>query len=124
MKTTECKSSELPKVTAEIIAEKIERLMKYSLCKQVCEASKEDLFTALALAVREIASDRMYETARRYAHTNPKRIYYLSMAYLLGRSLVNNLDNLGIHDLLDQVKLDNPIPLRDVIDCEYDPALG
>ena len=123
-KTTECKSSELPKVTAEMIAEKIERLMKYSLCKQVCEASKEDLFTALALAVREIASDRMYETASRYAKTNPKRIYYLSMEYLLGRSLVNNLDNLGIHDLLDQVKLDNPIPLRDVIDCEYDPALG
>ena len=123
-KTTECKSSELPKVTAEVIAEKIERLMKYSLCKQVCEASKEDLFTALALAVREIAADRMYETANRYARTNPKRVYYLSMEYLLGRSLVNNLDNLGIHDLLDQVKLDNPIPLRDVIDCEYDPALG
>ena len=123
-KTTECKSPELPKVTAEMIAEKIERLMKYSLCKQVCEASKEDLFTALALAVREIAADRMYETANRYAHANPKRVYYLSMEYLLGRSLVNNLDNLGIHDLLDQVKLDNPIPLRDVIDCEYDPALG
>ncbi|MBO4521103.1 MAG: glycogen/starch/alpha-glucan phosphorylase [Alphaproteobacteria bacterium] len=107
-----------------MIAEKIERLMKYSLCKQVCEASKEDLFTALALAVRELASDRMYETANRYARANPKRVYYLSMEYLLGRFLVNNLDNLGIHDLLDQVKLDNPIPLRDVIDCEYDPALG
>ena len=123
-KTTESKSAELPKVTAEMIAEKIERLMKYSLCKQVREASKEDLFTALALAVREIAADRMYETASRYAHKNPKRVYYLSMEYLLGRSLVNNLDNLGIHDLLDQVKLDNPIPLKDVIDCEYDPALG
>lgn len=107
-----------------MIAEKIERLMKYTLCKQVCEASKEDLFTALALAVREIAVESMYATASRYSRQNPKRIYYLSVEYLLGRSLVNNLDNLGIHDLLDQVKLDNPIPLRDVIDCEYDPALG
>ncbi len=123
-KTTQSNTPALPKVTAEMIAEKIERLMKYTLCKQVREASKEDLFTALALAVREIAVDRMYETANRYAHTNPKRVYYLSVEYLLGRSLVNNLDNLGIHDLLDQVKLDNPIPLRDVIDCEYDPALG
>ncbi|MCQ2965381.1 MAG: glycogen/starch/alpha-glucan phosphorylase [Alphaproteobacteria bacterium] len=114
----------MPKVTAEMIAEKIERLMKYTLCKQVCEASKEDLFTALALAVREIAVDHMYATANLYAKKNPKRIYYLSMEYLLGRSLVNNLDNLGIYDLLDQVKIDNPIPLRDVIDCEYDPALG
>lgn len=114
----------MPKVTAEMIAEKIERLMKYTLCKQVCEASKEDLFTALALAVREIAVDHMYATANLYAQKNPKRVYYLSMEYLLGRSLVNNLDNLGIYDLLDQVKIDNPIPLRDVIDCEYDPALG
>lgn len=122
--TTENTLPELPKVTAQMIAEKIERLMKYTLCKQVCEASKEDLFTALALAVREIAVDRMYATASRYTRQNPKRIYYLSVEYLLGRSLVNNLDNLGIHDLLDQVKLDNPIPLRDVIDCEYDPALG
>lgn len=123
-KKTENTTPELPKVTAELIAEKIERLMKYSLCKQVCEASKEDLFTALALAVREIAVDHMYSTANRYAQSNPKRIYYLSVEYLLGRSLVNNLDNLGIFDLLDQVRLDNPIPLRDVIDCEYDPALG
>lgn len=123
-KTTENALPELPKVTAQMIAEKIERLMKYTLCKQVCEASKEDLFTALALAVREIAVDRMYVTANRYARKDPKRIYYLSVEYLLGRSLVNNLDNLGIYDLLDQVKLDNPIPLRDVIDCEYDPALG
>lgn len=123
-KTTEKALPELPEVTAQMIAEKIERLMKYTLCKQVREASKEDLFTALALAVREIAVDHMYATASRYTRENPKRIYYLSVEYLLGRSLVNNLDNLGIHDLLDQVKLDNPIPLRDVIDCEYDPALG
>ncbi len=124
MTKKEIQTPALPKVTAEMIAEKIERLMRYTLCKQVCEASKEDLFTALALAVREIAVDHMYATARRYAEKNPKRVYYLSMEYLLGRSLVNNLDNLGIYDLLDQVKLDNPIKLRDVIDCEYDPALG
>ena len=71
---TENKTASLPKITAEMIAEKIERLMKYTLCKQVREASKEDLFTALALAVREIAVDRMYETANRYAHANPKRV--------------------------------------------------
>lgn len=124
-KATETKAPAIRKeVTAEVIAEKMERLLKYVLCKQVSEASKDDLFTALALAVREIATDQMFETAARYAKVDPKRVYYLSVEYLLGRSLVNNLDNLGIHDLIDQVKLDNPIPLREVIDCEYDPALG
>lgn len=123
-KATETKALVASKVTAELIAEKMERLLKYDLCKQVSEASKEDLFTALALAVREIATDDMFDTASRYAKVDPKRVYYLSVEYLLGRSLVNNLDNLGIHHLIDEVKLDNPIPLREVIDCEYDPALG
>ncbi|MCQ2914358.1 MAG: glycogen/starch/alpha-glucan phosphorylase [Alphaproteobacteria bacterium] len=123
-KKTETTVPAIKGVTAEIIAEKIERLMKYTLCKQVNEASKEDLFTALALAVREIAVDHMYATANLYSKRNPKRVYYLSMEYLLGRSLVNNLDNLGIYDLLDQVKIDSPYTLREVIDCEYDPALG
>ena len=118
------KTSETQPITAQMIAEKIEHCLKYSLCKQVCEASKEDLFSALALAVREFATDRMFETAARYAETNPKRVYYLSVEYLIGRSLVNNLNNLGIYDLLDDVKLDNPIALKDVIDAEYDPALG
>ena len=45
----------------------MERLLKYDLCKQVSEASKDDLFTALALAVREIATDQMFETAARYS---------------------------------------------------------
>ena len=118
------KTVEKTSITAQMIAEKIEHCLKYSLCKQVCEATKEDLFCALALAVREFATDRMFETAARYSETNPKRVYYLSVEYLIGRSLVNNLNNLGIYDLLDDVKLDNPIALKDVIDAEYDPALG
>ncbi|OPZ77894.1 MAG: Maltodextrin phosphorylase [Alphaproteobacteria bacterium ADurb.Bin438] len=68
--------------------------------------------------------DGMFDTAARYEKENPKRVYYLSVEYLIGRSLENNLYNLGIYDMLDEIKLDNPIKLRDVIDAEYDPALG
>lgn len=98
--------------------------LKYSLCKRVCEAHKEHLFTALALSVRDLCVDRMFKTAARHAEKDSKRVYYLSLEYLLGRLLPNNMYNLQIYDLLDEIKLDNPIPLKDVLDKEYDPALG
>lgn len=112
------------KPTAKDLQHLIEWHLKYSLCKRVCEAHKEHLFTALALAVRDLCVDGMFNTAARHAKKDPKRIYYLSLEYLLGRLLPNNLYNFEIMDLIDEIKLDNPIPLRDVLDCEYDPALG
>ena len=112
------------KEKAQRMASHIEFHLKYTLGKQVYEANKEHLFTALALAVKDYSMDAMFETTARYEKENVKRVYYLSVEYLIGRSLENNLRNLGIYDLLDEIKLDNPIKLRDVIDEEYDPALG
>ena len=111
------------KITAEDFQQLIEWHIKYSLSKQVSEAHKSHLFTALALAVKDLAIDGMFETAARNKKAK-KRIYYLSLEYLLGRLLVNNLSNFGLLDLLDKVHLDNPIPLREVIEEEPDPALG
>lgn len=113
-----------PKITAKQLQERIEFHVKYSLSKRVCEAHKEHLFLALAMAIRDLCIDNMFETAKRHQSKDPKRVYYLSLEYLLGRLLPNNLYNFEIMDLLDQVKLDNPIPLKSVLDCEYDPALG
>lgn len=115
-------------VTKKPTAQDLEKLiiwhLKYSLCKRVCEAHKEHLFTALALSVRDLCVDGMFKTAARHASKDCKRVYYLSLEYLLGRLLPNNMYNLQIYDLLDEIKLDNPIPLKDVLDKEYDPALG
>ena len=112
------------KPTAKDLAHLIEWHLKYTLSKQVCEASKEHLFTALALAVRDLCIDGMFKTAARHEEKDPKRVYYMSLEYLLGRLLKNNLYNFEIFDLLDDIKLDNPIPIKSVLDEEYDPALG
>ncbi len=115
---------EIKKPTATQLQSLIEWHIKYSLSKRVCEADKEHLFTALALAVRDLCVDGMFQTAARHEKEDPKRVYYLSVEYLLGRLLPNNLHAFGIMDLLSEIKLDNPNSLLDVIDCEYDPALG
>lgn len=112
------------KITPEEFAKRIEWHLNYSLCKQVSEAHKEHLFNAVALAVRDLCVDGMFQTAKRHTEKQEKRVYYLSLEYLLGRLLPNNMYNLEIMDLIDKVKLDNPIPLKEVFDCEYDPALG
>lgn len=112
------------RTTAAELQKLIEWHIKYSLSKRVCEADKDHLFTALAMAVRDLCIDGMFETAARHEKKDPKRIYYLSLEYLLGRLLPNNLYNFEIMDLLNEIHLDNPIPLKDVLDCEYDPALG
>ena len=104
----------------------IEHYIKYFIGKRICEISKDEALEAIALAVREFAMDKMYETIARYNHYNSKRIYYLSIEYLIGRSLENNLHNLGLFDILKEIRIEGfpDITLEEIFDAEYDPALG
>ena len=104
----------------------IEHYIKYFIGKRVCELTKEEALYAISLAVREFAMDEMYSTISRYNEKSAKRVYYLSIEYLIGRSLENNLHNLGLYNLLKDIKLDDfpDFSLDEIFDTEYDPALG
>ena len=104
----------------------IEHYIKYFIGKRACELTKEEALYAISLAVREFAMDEMYSTIARYNEKSAKRIYYLSIEYLIGRSLENNLHNLGLYDLLKDIKLDDfpDFSIEEIFDTEYDPALG
>ena len=84
----------------------IEHYTKYFIGKRTCEISKEEALKVISLAVREFAMDRMYQTIARYNKVNSKRVYYLSIEYLIGRSLENNLHNLGLFNILKNIKID------------------
>lgn len=84
----------------------IEHYIKYFIGKRTSEINKDEALNAIALAVREFAMDKMYETMARYNKVNSKRIYYLSIEYLIGRSLENNLHNLGLFNILKSIKID------------------
>jgi len=116
--------SKTQKITAKELQDKIEWHIKYSLSKRVCEAHKSHLLAALSMAVRDLCIDQMFKTAARHKAKSKKRVYYLSMEYLPGRLLSNNLINFNIMDLLKEIHLDNPIPLESLLDEECDPALG
>lgn len=104
----------------------IEHYIKYFIGKRTCEVTKEEALYATCLAVREFAMDEMYKTMARYNKKSSKRVYYLSIEYLIGRSLENNLHNLGLFELIKEIKLDDfpDLSLEEIFDTEYDPALG
>lgn len=104
----------------------IEHYIKYFIGKRTVEITKDEALEAIALAVREFAMDKMYETIARYNKVGSKRIYYLSVEYLIGRSLENNLHNLGLFDIMKSIKIDGlpNFTLQEIFDTEYDPALG
>lgn len=118
-----CSKKSGNKLTADELKRLVEWHIKYSLSKQVKEAHKSHLLLALALAVRDLCTDKMMETAHRHKKAR-KRIYYLSLEYLPGRLLANNLINFQMMDLVKQIHLDNDHQLIDVINEEKDPALG
>src|SRR5574337_1633395 len=71
---------------------------RYSLGKKWERCSSRELFMAVAFAVRDALIDRMLDTEDRYHQADSKRLHYLSMEFLLGQSLRNNLSNLGTLD--------------------------
>ncbi len=98
--------------------------IKYSLGKGGLALSKADILTAASLAVRDRLVDRVLETEQRYKAAGAKRLYYFSIEFLMGRSLVNNLCNLGLLDVCGEVLREFGVELRDIEDAEPDAGLG
>src|SRR5688572_15094264 len=88
--------------------------LTYSLGKDRASASSHDWFLACALAVRDGVIDRwMHSTRQTYAE-NKKRVYYLSVEFLLGRLLFDTLGNLGVTDTAREAMADLGVDLEDL----------
>jgi starch phosphorylase len=81
-------------------------------------------FEALARSVRDILSGRWITTEQTYERQNPKRIYYLSMEFLIGRSLANNVTNLRLDPLVKHVIKEKNIDWLGLLEQEPDAGLG
>ena len=87
-------------------------------------ATARDRFEALARSVRDVLSQRWLLTEKTYEEKNPKRLYYLSMEFLIGRSLANNVTNLLLAPLTDQFTRDKKLNLLEILEQEPDAGLG
>ena len=111
-------------VRAIHLREGIESFLRYAKGRVWVEASQRERLHALAAAVRRPALDAMRESERRYREQDSKRLYYLSMEFLMGRALGNNLTNLGIYDDAKAVLAELGDDLEELQALEPDAALG
>lgn len=88
------------------------------------EAGNRERYEALARSVRDVLSQRWEQTEQVYDRENPKRVYYLSMEFLIGRSLRNNITNLRLDQLAQRLVAQEGINELATFDEEPDAGLG
>jgi glycogen phosphorylase len=101
-----------------------ERHLTFDNVVDVSKASVREQFEAAAHAVRDVISQRWLLTEKTYADKNPKRVYYLSMEFLLGRSLTNNITNALIKPIAEEAAKRKSLDPLAVSDVEPDAGLG
>lgn len=98
--------------------------LKYSLCLEVDNATNADIFNALALTIRDYQLDGFFSTRKLQEKAKSKRLYYLSMEFLLGQSLRNNLMNIGLLQQAEQAVTELGFDFEHITAEEPDAALG
>ena len=108
----------------EDLKRKILKRLVYSVGKDPEYAVPRDWCVAVTLAIRQFVMDRWMETTKRIYDTDVKRVYYLSMEFLIGRLLRDTLLNLDMTDLCRAALADLDIDLDEIFEEEPDAALG
>src|SRR5438046_2088465 len=106
------------------LREGIENFLRWGRGKVWQEATMRERLAALSVAVRRPALDAMRESERRYREQDAKRLYYLSMEFLMGRTLGNNLTNLALYDDAKAIIGELGVDLEELEALEHDAALG
>jgi starch phosphorylase len=114
----------IPILEKEDFKRSVLKRLVYSVGKDTDFAVPRDWCVALTLAVRERLMDRWMATTKRVYQQDVKRVYYLSMEYLIGRLLADTMLNLGITDVARAALADFDVDLDEIINEEPDAALG
>ena len=108
------------KVFIKTVTENVKSMYR----KTLEEASQQEIFQAVSLAVKDVVMDQWMATQQVIERDDPKTVYYMSMEFLMGRALGNNLISLGayseVREALEEIGLDISV----IEDQEPDPALG
>ena len=113
-----------PIINKENLEKAFAHHLEYTVGKHRNNTTKQDIYEALSFTVRDIIVDRLNETQSNYRAKNPKRVYYLSLEFLIGRTLSNAMINLGLQDMLVEVLAGFGYDLHEIVEYEPDAGLG
>ena len=111
-------------VDKEFLKQEIEKFVRIEFRKEMAGADEYELYYAVCMAVKEYIVDSWIRTHNRYREKNVKKMFYLSMEFLPGRILGNNLMNAGMYQAVREVLEETGVSIDTVEDQERDPALG
>lgn len=109
---------------ADSIKHSLANRLEYSAGKDVYTATERDWYNVASYVVRDRLMERWMETQRTYYRQNAKRVYYMSLEFLIGRTLNNSLINIGFAEEFAQAFRDIGLDLEQVRALEPDAALG
>jgi glycogen phosphorylase len=101
-----------------------ERHLAFDNVKDIVAINNRERYEAVARSVRDVLSHRWALTEKTYEQENPKRVYYLSMEFLLGRSLANNITNLLLDPFVVERTKEKGVDLTSLLEQEPDAGLG
>ena len=117
--TPEPRETSVEAIQAEILSRLI-----YSVGKDPIVARPHDWLAATIMAVRDRVMDRWMESSRQTWRTSHKRVYYLSLEFLIGRLMRDAMSNVGLMEPVREALKNLKVDLGDLIDLEPDAALG
>ena len=104
--------------------EDIQQHLRYTLAKDKYSSTEWDSYRSVVLSVMDRLHDKWLNTQQRYYDDDEKRVYYISMEYLIGRLLDNMLVNLGIQDVAAEAMKEIGLDYDKVRNAEWDAGLG
>lgn len=96
---------------------KLTNILQAQFNKTIEDCTNEELYTGLLMLVKNLSNDRK-------PTSTPRKLYYISAEFLIGKLLSNNLINLGIYDEIKTLLADNGKNLSDIEEIELEPSLG
>ena len=113
-----------PRFVKEAFKKEVEQNVKQLFRKTVDEVSQQELYQAVSYVVKDAIIDDWIATQKQYEKDDPKIVYYMSMEFLLGRALGNNLINMTAYKEVKEALEEMGLNLNELEDQEPDPALG
>ncbi|TGK04184.1 glycogen/starch/alpha-glucan phosphorylase [Leptospira langatensis] len=112
------------KIETDSLSSSIVKKLEYELGKYKTDTHTSDIYKALALSVRDLLISHWNDIQEQYRKHKVRKVYYLSIEYLLGTLLKTNLINLGIYEIAEKAVSNLGYDLKELIECEPDAALG
>jgi starch phosphorylase len=108
----------------EAIKRSFAQHVEYSLGKDEFSATQRDFFKSIALSVRDRMFDRWNQTQQGYYRRDERRVYYLSVEYLVGRLLSDSLQSLGVYENAKAALQELDLDIEELCEIEDEPGLG